>query len=507
MSSKGQPRRGNGRGREEGSALPAGQLPPRFCRSGRRGEGPAGRRACRGVPGDRGEPSRPGPGLLPLSERSAPRNEQPSFGTPPRSGHPGVREKTEPVFDRVGLPLPSSPDKGRQPPGIGRAAAGRGARSGRRRRSATPPGRPRRARGSRRMPARGPGEPLEWGGPRSVGPVPARRGADAGPVAAGVSNGHGVRGAGGGLDPPDAASPFVPPPQLAGVGCRRDVAAQRPPGGPGRAKPFSDPGSSTLPRRPDRGRSPLGSGSAAAIRGGRREGLTLLRSVAPRFPPPRLTGGGDSREAAAQRQLVGSGEGQARCAPMHALPLVRRRGQQGWGIRWEATGKPPRRGNPGVRGRARPSPGSVSPPLPPPRERGLGGEGGPGGPGNEMWTPLSIRGLPLSGRCGSGVLGRGRSRRVPSRGEEVASVQAPPRVSRAGHRAGQPGTKGTPRRGVPGGASEWTKGAGASWSRRGRPAGPRRRRRSSPGRPRRRSPSLGRCRRAPRRSTARRTSR
>ena len=41
----------------------------------------------------------------------------------------------------------------------------------------------------------------------------------------------------------------------------------------------------------------------------------------------------------------------------------------------------------GVRGRAWPSPEPATPPLPPPRERGLGGEGGPGGPGREARWP------------------------------------------------------------------------------------------------------------------------
>ena len=80
-------------------------------------------------------------------------------------------------------------------------------------------------------------------------------------------------------------------------------------------------------------------------------------------------------------------------------PAVRAGAPCGQGV---SVRKRPRRANPGVRGRANPSPDSAAPPLPPPRERGLGGEGGPGGPGCEGRRPLSIRYLPLSGApCGA----------------------------------------------------------------------------------------------------------
>ena len=65
------------------------------------------------------------------------------------------------------------------------------------------------------------------------------------------------------------------------------------------------------------------------------------------------------------------------------------------------------------------SPDSCSPPLPPPRERGLGGEGGPDAPGREVRVPLPNGDLPLSARRGRRGLGGAG---VPG---------GPPRVARA----------------------------------------------------------------------------
>ena len=58
--------------------------------------------------------------------------------------------------------------------------------------------------------------------------------------------------------------------------------------------------------------------------------------------------------------------------PSLHLPLSRG-GLTGGGIRWKATGKPPRRGNPGVLGRAWPSPDPFSSPSPAAAGEGAGG--------------------------------------------------------------------------------------------------------------------------------------
>ena len=66
----------------------------------------------------------------------------------------------------------------------------------------------------------------------------------------------------------------------------------------------------------------------------------------------------------------------------------------------------------GGSGEGWPSPDSCAPPLPPPRERGLGGEGGSGGPGRETRMPLSLGYLPLSdgdGRRGALCPGEGQA--------------------------------------------------------------------------------------------------
>ena len=202
----------------------------------------------------------------------------------------------------------------------------------------------------------------------------------------------------------------------------------------------------------------------------------------PPLPPPRLTGGGIRREAAEPRQLGGRGrawpspgqwppftrygpkEGspsESRRAaairgfggglgppPIHLLPLSRRGGRGGWGVRAAPTGQAARRSRryrsdtypcqaaAGEEGATSSGEGQALPRTPirrgaaasqqipalvsRRRGRGAGGEGGPSGLGREARMSPSTRYRPWPGR-------RGRGSHLPKGGAESSSTPGLPR--------------------------------------------------------------------------------
>ncbi len=170
---------------------------------------------------------------------------------------------------------------------------------------------------------------------------------------------------------------------------RRSLArASRGPAEPDGGRPGGVVGRRRRPERP----APAPTAGASAM------GAANGRVVRPPAPSPAAAADRERYPSGCGHGAANWGFGRELGPPLSLVRPLSRGGLTGGGVRSKAAGKPPRRGNPGVWGRAWPSPEPFSPPLPPLRERGLGGEGGPGGPGRETRIPLSLGYFPRSGR-------------------------------------------------------------------------------------------------------------
>ena len=191
-----------------------------------------------------------------------------------------------------------------------------------------------------------------------------------------------------------------------------------------------------FPDRRGRGRTGASRANAAAPRqpGGSGEGSALSRLGPPPLPPPSDEEGRPpgSGRAAAIRALGGT-----RLRPSHRLWLSHRHRCQEEVL----AGKPPRRGNPGVRGRAKPSPEQIAPPVSP--RTGRGGRGVravPAGPTTRCGSRFRPDTCPCRGRgenmarreprspgapiCRGAAASRWRPRRVRLRQEKRSGIRA-----------------------------------------------------------------------------------
>ena len=179
-------------------------------------------------------------------------------------------------------------------------------------------------------------------------------------------------------------------------------------------------------------RLPRGRGPRARLRrGGRRDVRPRGAAGGPRGrgddPRPAarigLTGGGIRWEAAAQRQPGGPGEGSALPrAGFSPSSIAMGEGEV-------SIGKRTRRGNPGVRGRAWPSPGSVAPLLPSPW---VGGEGVPASPAARCGRHFRTDTSPCQPSRWERGLGVRAVPGGPAARCGAASQRTPPPVSRIG---------------------------------------------------------------------------